>query len=60
MTRRDGGTGKMAHPTIPLGLLGLPWLDLTKKAWNQTLTHLRLPGLKRGNASGNTQLLHLM
>jgi len=28
---RGGGQG-----TIPLGPLGLPWLDLTEKAWNQT------------------------
>ena len=60
MTRPDGGTEKMAYTTIPLGLLGLPWLDLTKKAWDQTLTHLRLPGLKLGDDSRNTQLLHLV
>ena len=40
------GTGKMTYTAIPLGLLGLPWVDLTEKAWNQTLTHLSLPGLK--------------
>ena len=33
---RDGGTGKMTYTGIPLGLLGLPWSDLTEKAWNQT------------------------
>ena len=57
MTRPDGGTEKMAYTTIPLGLLGLPWSDLTKKAWDQTLTHLRLPGLKLGDDSRNTRLL---
>ena len=64
MTRSDGvgggGAEKMADTTIPLGLLGLPWSDLTKKAWDQTLTHLRLPGLKLGDYSCNTQLLHLV
>ena len=60
MTRPDGGTEKMAYTTIPLGLLGLPWSDLTKKAWDQTLTHLRLPGLKLGDDSRNTPLLHLV
>ena len=60
MTRPDGRTEKMAYTTIPLGLLGLPWSDLTKKAWDQTLTHLRLPGLKLGDDSRNTQLLHLV
>ena len=60
MTRPDGGTEKMAYTTIPLGLLGLPWSDLTKKAWDQTLTHLRLPGLKLGDDSRNTRLLHLV
>ena len=54
------GTEKMAYTTISLGLLGLPWSDLTKKAWDQTLTHLRLPGLKLGDDSCNTQLLHLV
>ena len=44
MTRPDGGTEKMVYTTIPLGLLGLPGSDLTKKAWDQTWTHLRLPG----------------
>ena len=34
MTRmRDGEFDVNA---IPLGLLGLPWSDLTEKAWNQT------------------------
>ena len=51
-----GGTEKMRYTTI----LGLPWSDLTKKAWDQTLTHLRLPGLKLGDDSRNTQLLHLV
>ena len=54
------GTEKMAYTTISLGLLGLPWSDLTKKAWDQTLTHLRLPGLKLGDDSRNTQLPHLV
>ena len=26
----------MTYTGIPLGLLGLPWSDLTEKAWNQT------------------------
>ena len=26
--------------TIPLGPLGLPWSDLTEKAWNQTFFFL--------------------
>ena len=60
MTRPDGGTEKMTYTTTTLGLLGLPWSDLTKKAWDQTLTHLRLPGLKLGDDSRNTQLLHLV
>ena len=54
---RDGGTKKMKYTAVPLGLLGLLWLDLTRKAWNQTLTYLRLPGLKLGNDSHNTRLL---
>ena len=33
----------------PLGSPGTPLVDLNEKAWNQTLTHLRLPGLKIGN-----------
>ena len=60
MTRPDGGTEKMAHARIPLGLLGLPWADLTKKARDQTFTHLRLPGLKLGDDSRNIQLPHLV
>ena len=44
----DGGRGKMTYTAISLGLLRLPWSDLTEKAWNQTLTHLRLPGLNFG------------
>ena len=60
MTRPDGGTEKMAYTTIPFSLLGLPRSDLTKKAWDQTLTHLRLPGLKLGDDSRNTQLPHLV
>ena len=54
---RDGGTGKMKYTAVPLGLLGLLWSDLTEEAWNQTLTYLRLPGLKLGNDSRNTLLL---
>ena len=50
----------MVDTTIPLGLLGFPWSDLTRKAWDETLTHLRLPGLKLGDDSRNTQLLHLV
>ena len=49
-----GGAGKMKYTAIPLGLLGLPWSNLTKKAQNQSLTHLRLPGLKLDNDSRNT------
>ena len=60
MTRPDGGTEKKTYTTIALGLLGLSWSDLTKKAWDQTLTHLRLPGLKLGDDSRNPQLLHLV
>ena len=26
----------MTYTGIPLGLLGLPWSDLTEKEWNQT------------------------
>ena len=44
----------------PLRSPGTPWSDLTKKAWDQTWTHLRLPGLKLGDDSCNTQLLHLV
>ena len=43
---RDGGTGIWHALRSSLGLLGLPWSDLTEKAWNQTLIYLRLPGLK--------------
>ena len=46
---REVGTENLTYATIPLGLLGLPWSDLTEKAWNQTLTHLRLPDLKIGD-----------
>ena len=53
---RDGGTGKMKYTAVPLGLLGLLWSDLTGEAWNQTLTYLRLPGLKLGNDSRKTTL----
>ena len=45
------------HYSPGLGLLGLLWLDLTREAWNQTLTYLRIPGLKLGNDSHNTRLL---
>ena len=60
MTRPDGRTEKMAYTTIPFGLLGLPRSDLTKKTWDQTFTHLRLPGLKLGDDSRNTQVPHLV
>ena len=52
MMTRDGGTGNLTCTAILLGLLGLPWSDLTEKAWNQTLLtliYLRLPGLKIGD-----------
>ena len=49
MMTRDGGTGNLTCTAILLGLLGLPWSDLTEKAWNQTLIYLRLPGLKIGD-----------
>ena len=48
------GTGKIKYTAIPLGPLGLPWSDLTEEAWNQTLMHLKLPGLKLGNDSRDT------
>ena len=51
----------MTYTGIPLGLLGLPWSDLTEKAWNQTLLtliYLRLPGLKIGDEQH--MLLHLI
>ena len=35
---REVGTENLTYTAIPLGLLGLPWSDLTEKAWNQTLT----------------------
>ena len=41
----------------PLRSPGTPLV--AKKAWDQTLTHLRLPGLKLGD-DRNTQLLHLV
>ena len=51
MTREGGGgeAKNLTYTTNPLGLLGLPWSNLTEKAWNQTLTHLRLPDLKIGD-----------
>ena len=52
MMTRDRGTGNLTCTAILLGLLGLPWSDLTEKAWNQTLLtliYLRLPGLKIGD-----------
>ena len=58
----DGGGGDRENgghynpPRSP----GTPLVGLTKKAWDQTLTHLRLPGLKLGDDSRNTQLLHLV
>ena len=60
VTTRDGETGKIKYTAIPLGPVGLPWSNLTEEAWNQTLTHLRLPGLKLGNDSRDTRLLHLV
>ena len=32
---RDEGMEKLTYTAIPLGLLWLPWSDLTGKAWNQ-------------------------
>ena len=49
--------GELDVNATPLGLLGLPWSDLTEKAWNQTLTHLGSPGLQLGDNSRNTRLL---
>ena len=40
-----------------LGSPGTPLVGLNQEAWNQTLTYLRLPGLKLGNDSHNTRLL---
>ena len=56
MTIRDGGMWNLTYTVIPLGLLWLPWLDLTEKAWNQTW-HLRLPGLKIGDGQHTTHAL---
>ena len=53
---RDRGTG-MTYTAIPLGLLGLSWSDFTEKAWNQTLRHLTLPGLKTGDEQHTTPAL---
>ena len=59
--KRDGGTGKMIEVHCsPLGSPGTPLVGPNRGlAWNQTLTYiyLRLPGLKLGNDSHNTQLL---
>ena len=55
---RDGGTGNLTYSVIHLGLLGLPSSDFTEKAWNKTLTRLRLSGLKIGDEQINTRLLH--
>lgn len=43
------GNGEFEVHFDPLGSPGTPLVDLTEKAWNQTVTHLRLPGLKIGN-----------
>ena len=51
---REAGDENLTYTAIPLGLLGLPWSDLTEKAWNQTLTHLRLPDLKIGDGQHTT------
>ena len=51
---REVGTENLTYIAIPLGLLGLPWSDLTEKAWNQTLTHLWLPDLKIGDGQHTT------
>ena len=63
MTMLDGGGGRDrengGHYNPPRSP-GTPFVGLTKKAWDQTLTHLRLPGLKLGDDSRNTQLLHLI
>ena len=48
----DGGMG-MTYT----GLLGLSWSDFTEKAWNQTLRHLTLPGLKIGDEQHTTPAL---
>ena len=53
---RDRGTG-MTYTAIPLSLLGLSWSDFTEKAWNQTLRHLTLPGLKTGDEQHTTPAL---
>ena len=60
VTIRDGETGKIKYTAIPFCPLGLPWSDLTEEPWNQTLTRLKLPGLKLGNDSRDTRLLHLV
>ena len=54
---RDRGTGNLTYSVIPLGLLGLPLSDFTEKAWNKTLTRLRLPGLKIGDEQHTTPTL---
>ena len=51
---RERGTKNSTYTAIPLGLLGLPWSDLTDKVWNQTLKHLRLPDLKIGDGQHMT------
>ena len=55
---RSGGTENLTNTAIRLfGLLELSWSDLTEKTWNQTLTHLRLPGLKVDDGQHTTLAL---
>ena len=53
LRHNKGGGEQGTH----LGLLGLPWSDLTEETWMKTLTHLRLPGLKLGENSHNIRLI---
>ena len=41
----------------PLGSPGTVLVGLTEKAWNQTLRHLTLPGLKTGDEQHTTPAL---
>ena len=54
---RDGGMGNLTYTAIPLGLLGLLWLDLYEEAWKSKLTHHRLPGLNIGDGQHTTHAL---
>ena len=54
-----GGQGNDVHCN-PLGSPGTSLVGLNLENMESNLTHLRLPGLKFGDDSRNTRLLHLV